>query len=154
LFHASRVHQIAGKPVHCHKAYNHKEAKFLGECIACTHYGDFWKNGAPRCCKMGDVTHPVTGHDFFINRSLVRTPNGAQYPQYNGSQFMPATPLHKDREVMESWMRLTDDIDFDFPYKSDEEILDLLEEEYGYLGAPRNKKRVYRSITEPFEPSW
>lgn len=214
FYQARRMHRINDKPFPCGRSLNTKTAKWEGKCLACDHYNDFWKSGAPRCWKgtpeefqhhlmslkpieryyykvidrdnenkgpmrwacgktlhttiieamvgnpmmpniqpLGDVTHPLLGYDFFINATMKRLPNGNEYPDYKGSQFLPTSKLHEDPAVVKQWLEAAASMQFVHVVRSDEAVLEALKAEYGYLGAPRGKKR-YRNITEPWQPAW
>lgn len=102
---------------------------------------------------LGDVTDPKTGHDLFVKCNQVAA-GGNMFPDYSASQFLPSTPLGTAKQVKE-WMKNLHDLESLRVLHTEIEMKDYLAEHLGISGEiARAKKRVFRDITEPFEPGW
>lgn len=215
FFFAARLHMLSRTSTPS-KFFCHKElvdGKWVGNCVACKHYSDFYQNGPPRLYQgsqsdfendvrtikpveryyynaivrtqeelgpkiwsigkmlhqtilsailgetgsatfmrpLGDVSHPISGHDFFVKVSQQEA-GGMMIPKYEG-QFMPASSLGTHEQI-EEWLDNRHDLSKCRNLKPEAEMLAALETVFGYLGAPRNRKKIYRSITDPFQPEW
>lgn len=100
---------------------------------------------------LGDVTHPKKGHDLLV-RQTMKGQGGMMFPDYEGTQFMPTSPLGTTRQI-NKWVKNLHDLDTLRMIRPKEEMLVALEGVFGYLG-PAHSKQVWRSITDAFEPAW
>lgn len=107
----------------------------------------------PNVVRLGDITDPQTGHDLYVKRTMKgNISSGMSWPDYSTSQFMPSTPLGSPEQI-ELWMSQLHDLTALRLLSPKEDMLVALEDVFGYLG-PVNPKQKFRSITDPFEPSW
>lgn len=119
---------------------------------------------------LGDVTHVQEGYDFNIVRSWIKSaPSGNQYPDYGNSRFSATPSPLGTKEEISRWLNqcpitimgyeaeikhfFNDPLVTPIVLKPKEEIIDALEGVFGYLGASRGKKTIYRSIDESFDPT-
>lgn len=111
------------------------------------------ESGSPTFCRpLGDVSHPISGNDFAVVRSMKDAGGGGAFPIYTG-QFLPSSSLGTEEQIQE-WLDARHDLSECVTLRPESEMLAALEEIFGYLGAARGRKKVYRSITAPFEPGW
>jgi len=105
----------------------------------------------PNVVALGDITDPKKGFDLHVRRTIKNTDNGP-WPDYSSSQFLPSTPMGKPKQV-KLWLAQLRDLTALRILSSKEDMIDAMEDVFGHLG-PVNSKQKYRSISDPFVPSW
>lgn len=113
--------------------------------------GIFGNESNPNVPRLGNISDSKKGHDLYIKR-IMNSDRGASWPDYSGSQFLPSTPLGTPKQI-KLWLSQLHDLSALRILSSEDSMSSALEDAFGYLG-PFDSKTKYRSLNDPFEPSW
>jgi hypothetical protein len=81
---------------------------------------------------LGDITNPKTGRDFKLVKKIVKGANGVEYPNYDQSKFVEASPLGTPDEI-EKWIENLHDLQAIRVIKTEDELKHALKVHLGLI---------------------